>query len=128
MTQVQEPTAFQAPEMLRKLLQDEAIATAKYLEYKAKADEWEKYRNTYRTTIRTIVGDAPIVKIGDEVVLTVAPKGQFSGTRFAAEFPTLAEEYMRVQTKLVLDVEALAADHPDIAKRFTVVTFTNKIQ
>lgn len=128
MTQVEEPKAFQAPEMLRKLLRDEAIATGKYLEYKAKADEWEKYRNQFRTTIRAITGDAAIVKIGDEVVATSTPRDQFSGTRFAAEYPTLAEEYTRVRTKLELDVEALAADHPEIAKRFTVVTFTNKLQ
>jgi hypothetical protein len=127
MTQIVEPGVFQAPEALRKMLSDEAIATAKYLEYKAKAAEWEKYRNQFRASINLVTGGARIVKIGNEVVATSTPKDQFSGGRFAAEYPTLHEEYLRVHSVLELDVEALRQDHPEIADRFTVVTFTNKV-
>lgn len=121
-----EPTVYRADETLRSLLADEAAASRKYLEYERKAAEWKKYRQGIRDKILAATEAAPIVKIGDEVVLTYAPKGQFSGTRFAAEYPALAEEFTRVRTESYLDTEALRAMHPDIAAKFTVRTFLNK--
>jgi hypothetical protein len=126
MTTPLEPSVFQAEESLRDLLVGEAAATRKYLEYKKAADSWEDYRRGIRKQIAAATGNAPIVKIGDEVVLTYALKGQFSGTRFAAEYPALAAEFTRVQAKEYLDTDALRAEHPDIADQFTVRTFVNK--
>lgn len=126
MTQVSEPTVFHAQESLRKLLADEAAATRKYIEYKKKTAEWEAYRNGFRKAITEATGNAPMVKIGDEVVLTYAPKDQFAGTRFAAEYPALAEEFTRIRAIQELDVEALRQSHPDIADKFTSRVFVNK--
>lgn len=126
MTEAFEPTVYQAGEDLRNLLKDEAAATRKYLDYTHKADEWDKYRKGIRKKILAETGNAPTVKIGTEVVLTYAPKDQFSGTRFAAEYPTLVEEFTRVRAESYLDVDALRAAYPDIADRFTTRTFVNK--
>lgn len=118
--------AFQAEESLRELLTAEAAATRKYLEYEKATKSWKDYRQGIRDKITAAVGNAPLVKIGDEVVLTYAPKDQFSGARFAAEYPTLAEEFTRDRVEKYLDTDALRAQHPDIAAQFTVRTFSNK--
>jgi hypothetical protein len=122
-----ESTVFQAGEVFRSLLADEAAATRKYLEYKKKTGEWSAHRQMIRDRITGLTGNAPVVKIGDEVVLTFAPKDQFSGTRFAAEYPDLAAEFTRVRAESYLDVEALREAHPDLAARYTVKTFVNKV-
>lgn len=122
-----ETTVFQAGEILRTLLADEAGATRKYLEYKRKTDEWSAHRKMIRDRIVKVTQGAPLVKIGDEVVLTYEPKDQFAGTRFAAEHPELVEEFTRVRAESYLDVEALRAEHPELADRFTVRVFLNKV-
>lgn len=126
-TEPVDPSVFNGDEKLRVLLTDESVAQRKYLEYKRKADEWEKYRNGIRRKITGVTGNAPIVKIDGEVVLTFNPKDQFSGTRFAAEYPALAEEFTRPRTVEEIDVEALREQYPDIADKFVVRVFTNKV-
>lgn len=126
-TEPVDPSVFNGDEKLKRLLTDEAVAHRKYREYQRKADEWEKYRNGIRRQITAVTGSAPIVKVDGEVVLTFNPKDQFSGTRFAEEYPALAEEYTRERTTMELDVEALRSAHPEIASKFTVRVFTNKV-
>lgn len=122
-----ETTVYQGDEKLRAMLREEAAATAKYLEYKKTAEEWEKWRNGKRAAIAALTGNAPIVKIGDLVVATRTVKDQFAGKRFADEYPTLAEEFTRVRSVAELDVDALREAHPDLVAKFSTVTFTNKV-
>jgi hypothetical protein len=113
--------------LLRRLLEEERMATVNHLKFRKKAEEWEKYRADRRAAIRRIMGAATTVKIGELPAVVSEPKDQFSGKAFAAEYPTLHEEYTLVQAVKVLDVERLRQDHPDIAAKFTVSTFLNRL-
>lgn len=122
-----DPNVYHGNQGLKQRLEAEAAATRKYLEYQHKADEWKKYRDGLRSEILAITGNAPIVKVDGVPVLTSTPKSQFSGTRFAAEYPGLAEAFTVPRTVMEIDVEALRSRHPDIAAKFTTHAFTNKL-
>ena len=109
---------------IKKILDNEAVATRKLSELAKNVKSWEKYRSDQRTLIRKALDGATIGKIGD--VVTDEPKDQFSGKKFEAEYPALYEEYLRVRAVQELDVESLVADHPEIAAKFQVRTFLNK--
>ena len=108
------------------ILENEAAATRKLKLLNDSVKEWEAYRNTQRAKIREMMGGATVGKIGDKVVVTDQPKDQFSGRRFETEYPSLHQEYLRVKATEYLDVEALLADHPEIAGKFVTRTFLNK--
>lgn len=127
MTEPFDPNVYNGGEELRKALADEAAATREYLKFKRKADEWEVYRNKLRAQIREATGNATTIKIAGVLVLTDTFKDQFAGARFAAEHPSLAEEFTVPRTVMEIDVEALRARHPDIATKFTTRAFTNKL-
>jgi hypothetical protein len=113
--------------LLRRLLEEERLATVNYLKFKKKAEEWDKYRQDRRAAIRRIMGTATTVKIGELPVAVSEPTATFSGKAFGAEYPTLNEEYTLVRAQQYLDVDRLRQDHPDIAAKFTVSTFLNRL-
>ena len=111
---------------VKHFLEAEAAATRKLKELATNVKSWESYRNVQRIAIRQHLDGASIGKIGDEIVVTDEPKDQFSGKAFEKEYPSLFQEFTRVKATEYLDVEALVAEHPDIAAKFTVRTFVNK--
>lgn len=113
-------------QLLRRLLDEEKLGTRKFLEYKKKADEWDAYRKQRRASVQRFMGSATTLKIGELVAAVSEPKDQFSGAKFAAEYPALFAEFQRVNTVLALDVEALKAEYPELVEKFTVHTFLNK--
>lgn len=113
--------------LLRRLLKEERMATVNHLKFKKKAEEWEKYRADRRAAIRRIMGTATTVKIGELPAVVSEPTATFSGKAFSAEYPALNEEYTMVRAQQYLDVERLRQDHPDIAAKFTVSTFLNRL-
>lgn len=108
-------------------LDSEAAATRKLKELAANVKSWENYRNTQRKLIRELLGGATVGKIGDEIVVTDEPKDQFSGKAFQTEYPSLHQEFLRIKSVEYLDVEALRSEHPEIAGKFTVSVFVNKV-
>lgn len=66
--------------------------------------------------LKTALGDAEIARVGARTAYTWKANGTFRAGAFRAEQPELAAEYTRLAP--VVDTERLAADHPEIYRRY----------
>ncbi|WP_165436510.1 YqaJ viral recombinase family protein [Amycolatopsis suaedae] len=80
-----------------------------------------------RNRVRGLLGDREQLVCGDQVVATWTNTGRFLPDRFMRDHPELVAAYTEPVTADVIDVDRLAADHPDIyrACRTRVLRFTN---
>ncbi len=75
----------------------------------AKADS-----EALKNRVRALIGDGEQLMCGDAVVATWRHTVPFSEKRFREDHPDLAGQYTRPVTADQLDVDTLAADHPDL--------------
>lgn len=80
-------------------------------EHAAKADS-----AALKNRVRDRLGTAEQLMCGEQLVATWKNSGQFAEARFRAEQPDLATQYEKPVP--VLDTESLAADHPDLYRRY----------
>jgi putative phage-type endonuclease len=83
--------------------------------------------NALKNQVRALIGDKEQLMCGDQIVATWRNTGQFSRKRFAEAHPELVEQYTRPVSVDELDVDALAADHPDLYGAFRVRRLEFKI-
>ncbi len=81
---------------------------------KSKEADADKY--LAETELRAMVENAEYVKVNGETVATLRSTGTFASSRFVAEHPDVAKEYMT--TKIVLDNKAVQAAEPDLYQNF----------
>ncbi|MGW8374290.1 lambda-exonuclease family protein [Streptomyces sp. ODS28] len=68
-------------------------------------------RRLVENRLKTLAGEAEVVRCRDEVAFTWKQNGPLSAKRFRAAHPVLAEQYTR--SAPALDTARLAADHPE---------------
>lgn len=81
---------------------------------KAAAAEEDAVKNR----VRGLLGDRERLMCGDQEVATWRNTGPFSEKRFTAAHPEVAARYTRPVTVHRVDVDALAADHPELHRAF----------
>jgi putative phage-type endonuclease len=74
--------------------------------------------NALKNHVRALIGEKQQLMCGDKVVATWKNTGQFSRRRFVEAHPDLAAEFTRPVTVDELDIDALAAAHPDLYTAF----------
>lgn len=74
--------------------------------------EDSKWLDMFKAKLREAMGDRTEVWIGDELVGSYAPDGNFPYKKFAEENPHIAQQYVRQVTEEKFDVEAFKKDHP----------------
>lgn len=101
-----------------------AAVHAEWKRLQAEADKWQALADQMKKTLQAAVGAAQEATIGGLTVITYKPTGQFSVKRFAADHPDLAVKY--TVTREVLDTDAIAQEQPDLYSAYRSRRFERK--
>lgn len=88
------------------------------------ADKWQKYADALKKGLIDEFGaNAHALVVDGEKVITYRPSEAYAVSRLQKEYPDLAAHYMREQTTMVLDVEAMRKQHEDIVEKYRIRPF-----
>lgn len=94
-----------------------------YREAKANADAWAKEANRLRGLLEAQLGNAFAATIDGTKVLTYRPSNGYASTAIIKAYPDLVGRFMRQDVNYVLDTDAFARAHPEIAERYRIRSF-----
>lgn len=88
------------------------------------ADQWRKHADALKQGLINEFGaDAHALVVDGEKVITYRPSSAYAVSRLEKEYPDLARHYRREVTEMVLDVEAMRKQHPDIVEKYRIRPF-----
>ena len=96
-------------------------------EAKAQILAWTKHYNKVKTELMQTLGDAFAGTVDGEKVVLYRPKDQYATGRLESDYPDLVPHFKRLQVQEVLDMEAFKAQHPDIAEKYRVRAFVERV-
>lgn len=84
---------------------------------------WTKERDRLKVQLQDELGDAYAATVDGKKVATFRPQDNWATAALRKDYPDLTDHFMRHRVHVELDVEAFAAQHPDIAEKYRVRSF-----
>lgn len=94
-----------------------------YLQSKKNRDGWAAETDRLRELLEKQTGDAHAGTVDGVKVITNRPIGKYAVAQIRADYPDLAQHFVRVEPKEIFDFEAFQMRHPDIAEKYRVHQF-----
>lgn len=94
-----------------------------WLEARDAVKAWEAEAARLANEIAESLQGATAGTIDGRKVCSYRPKNQWAVKRLQAEYPDLTRHFMKPRISDILDVEAFAVAHPDIAEQYRVREF-----
>ena len=92
-------------------------------EAKSNAEAWKAEAARLRQLLEQQLGDAYAATIDGVKVLIYRPSSGYATQTLRRDFPDLCERFLRQEVQVVLNIDAFARAHPEIAERYRTRSF-----
>jgi hypothetical protein len=101
---------------------DEDLVRA-YQEAKMAVKMWNEELERIKSKLQEALGDAHAGTVQGKKVVSYRPQDRYATSRLVRDNPDLAENFWSMQVERVFQVNAFAAQHPDIAEQYRIRAF-----